>query len=253
MPRVLVALSLATGLATGLACAAGPRASSAAPEDDASAGRDLPTASTGGEGPTSVRPGVNDRYYEEGAAERWSEVFERDGREVSDEREAIVAALGLRPGMRVADVGAGTGLFVAALADAVGDTGRTYAVDIAPAFLERLRERFAGDARVVVHEGTPTDAGLDASSVDLVFMSNVYHHIEYPSVYLPTLRRALVSGGELVVVDFRRIVGVTSPSMLKHVRADQATVRAEIEAAGFVHVEDRDWMRENYFMRFRAP
>jgi len=250
------ALSL-LGLSNLTACAAKPSSGGMAPHAGVHAGASA--GEVGGESgaeageAVSVRPGVNDRYFKDGAAGGWSKVFEREGREVVDERDAIVAAIGLEAGARVADVGAGTGLFVAALADAVGDAGTVVAVDIAPAFLDRLRERFERDARVEVRRGTPTDAGLEPASLDLVFMSDVYHHIEYPSTYLPTLRAALVQGGELVVVDFRRIEGVTSPSMLKHVRADQATVRAEIEAAGFVHVEDRDWMRENYFMRFRAP
>ena len=74
----------------------------------------------------SVRPGANQQYLQTDISE-WITRFEGAGREIYDHRNAIVAASGLRPGMQVADVGAGTGLFSLLFARAVGPSGRVYA------------------------------------------------------------------------------------------------------------------------------
>ena len=207
-----------------------------------------------GRGLVSVKPGVNDRYFEAGAVETWTDTLERERREVIAHRDEIVAALELAPGMILADVGAGTGAFLAPLSRGVGEAGRVYAVDIVPAFLEHLRERAASEGlgNVEVVAATPTDASLGPETVDLLFLCDVYHHIEYPSTYLPTLSRALRPDGRLVVVEFARIPGVTSERMMKHVRQDQATLVAELAAAGF-HLEREITqvpLTENYMLVF---
>ena len=78
----------------------------------------------------SVRPGINDSFLDsELDVDQWVARFEVEAREIYVSREAIVAALGLRPGGSVADIGAGTGLFLAPFAEAVGETGRAWCVE----------------------------------------------------------------------------------------------------------------------------
>jgi ubiquinone/menaquinone biosynthesis C-methylase UbiE len=214
-----------------------------------------PAAPSGARRPqaeSSVRPGVNDRYFEPGAAETWTGIFEGESREVSRHRDAIVARLGLTPGEVVGDVGAGTGLFSVPLSRAVGPTGRVYAVDIVPAFLERIarRTRAAGVSNVVTVLGEERSTGLPAASLDLAFLCNVYHHLEYPASYLRSVGAALAPGGRLVVIDFERIEGVTSPRMLRHVRAGKQTVIDEITRAGFRLQREERFLKENYFLVF---
>lgn len=202
----------------------------------------------------NVSPGIN-RAYANPDVTQWRGVFERDGREVWDRRADILAALNLRPGQDVADVGAGTGFFATLLARAVGPQGRVYAVDIAPAFVAASVER-ARRAGLDNVEGVVNDArtvGLAPGSVDLVFTSDTYHHFEYPVSTLASIHAALRPGGELVVVDFKRIPGVSNPWVLSHVRAGEDTVVGEIEQAGFELVERVDFMQTQYFLRFRRP
>lgn len=206
--------------------------------------------------PTSVRPGVNARYYDEDALGTWIERFEGERREVVAFADAIVAELELSPGMVVADVGAGTGLYTERLARAVGERGKLYATDIVPVFLQRLRELEAEEdlEQIEVVAATPRDPALPAESLDLVFMCDVYHHLEYPREYMRALLLALKPGGELILVDFERIDGVTSSRMLAHIRAGKETVIAELRAVGFELVEQVDLgLRENYFLRLRRP
>ena len=126
--------------------------------------------------------------------------FESADREAFARRHDVVAALGLEPGMAVADVGAGSGFYAELMAAAVGPTGTVYAVEIAPQ-LDRVphrevRRRGLDNVRVV--RGTGESVELPAASVDLVFSSDTYHHFEDPPVILASIHRALKAGGRWV-------------------------------------------------------
>lgn len=202
----------------------------------------------------SVRPGVN-RNYENPDYERWRSVFERAGREVFDRRFDIVRALRLKPGQSVADVGAGTGLFTALLAAEVGGQGRVFAVDISRTFVDNVlrRARQAGPDQVVGVVNDPHSVQLPQASVDLVFICDTYHHFEYPVDTLDSIHRALRPGGQLVIIDFRRREGQSTPWVMSHVRAGREEVVAEIEARGFQLEEEPPLLRGNYFLRFQRP
>lgn len=197
-------------------------------------------------------PAIN-RPYTDPDYQTWVERFERPGREVYDRREEILAATGVRPGMAVADVGAGTGLYTRLFAKAVGAKGKVYAVDISKNFIDNIlrtaRERGLNNVDGIVN--SQTDTKLSAASVDLVFMSDTYHHFEQPGPILDSVRRALKPGGTLVVIDFRREPGKSSPWVLEHARVGKDGAAREIEAAGFELVEDRDLLTENYFLKFK--
>lgn len=206
----------------------------------------------------SVKPGANDSFLAEDMdVQDYVDRFEGESREIAVERDALLATLGLGVGSRVADVGAGTGLFLAPMAEAVGTGGRVYAVDISPGFLEHLRARVENEGlrQVEVVQCGERSVDLPQASVDAVFVCDVYHHFEYPRSSLESIYSALQPGGLLVVVDFERIPGVSREWLLGHVRADKATFRAEIEAAGFDFQDEVDLpgLTENYVLRFRRP
>lgn len=200
----------------------------------------------------SVRPGIND-HYENADVRRWQGIFERDGREVWDRRDDIVAALNLKQGAIVADVGAGTGFFALMFAQEIGQGGRVYAVDITPNFVESIRTRAKGMGyrNVIGVVNIPRSVMLPVRSVDQVFISDTYHHFEYPESMLASIHAALRPGGKLVVIDFKRIPGVSIPWVIKHVRAGEETVLHEIGQAGFTLVERKDFMKTQYFLSFR--
>jgi len=181
--------------------------------------------------------------------------FESPEREVYVKRNEIVAALGLTSGMAVADVGAGTGLFTRLIAEKVGPKGRVYAVDVAQSFLAHIARdaRKRGYDQVVTALATQDSTSLPEGSVDLVFLSDVYHHLERPEKTLASIYRALRPGGGLVVIDFDRVEGRSSAFVLKHVRAGKAVVIKEIERAGFTSVATPEAPRfkENFFLKFR--
>lgn len=199
----------------------------------------------------SVNPGIND-HYEGARYEEWVDVFESSGREVYDQRAAIVEALNLTPGMAVADIGAGSGFFTLMFAEKVGADGRVYAVDIAEDFVANI-ERLAEQARLDNVTGVVNDGrgvGLERGSVDRVFISATYHHFEFPRTTMAAVREALRPGGELVVIDFRTGPGAGA-WVNSHARGGEALAIAEIKGDGFELVERSDLLKRYYFLRFR--
>ncbi len=132
----------------------------------------------------------------------WLERAER----VQEERpDLVLAALELREGMTVADVGAGTGYYSRRIAERVGKNGTVYAVDIQPEMLKLLEREMArvGVSNVKPVLATPTGLRLQPGSLDLAVMVDVYHELEYPHEILAEIVRALKPDGRVVFVEFR--------------------------------------------------
>jgi predicted methyltransferase len=203
----------------------------------------------------SVAPGINERFEQGQNYGEFVDSFEREGREIYDKRLEILGAVGLKPGMAVADIGAGSGLFTQLFSREVGAKGRVYAIDINPVMIDNIVRRAREDGRQNVEGklGSAKSVPVPPGSLDVAFTSDVYHHFEYPQVMLQSIRAALKPGGTFVVVDFERIPGVTSERVLQHVRAGKETVIREIEAEGFRLIEERKIMKANYFVRFQKP
>ncbi len=203
----------------------------------------------------SVKPGINEKFLDPklNVAE-WTKKFETESREIFHQREKIVAAAGLKPGMAMADIGAGTGLFTLHFAQAVGGSGKVYAVELAKNFIAHIKARAANAhaSNVQTILCTEKSVELPEASIDLAFICDVYHHFEYPQATLATLHRALKPGGVLVLIDFKRIPGQTSDFIMKHVRAGQDVFEAEVTAAGFEKTDEvKDLLKENYLVRFK--
>lgn len=213
-------------------------------------GATVPSSATAQE--KSVRPGINDAFKNPKVTE-WVTRFEGESREVFDKRKEIVAASKLQPGMAVADVGAGTGLFTRLFAHEVGPDGAVYAVEISQNFLEHIAAsaKKLGVKNVKTVLGEDKSAGLPHGSVDVVFICDTYHHFEFPQQMMASIHKALKPGGRAVVIDFIRIPGESSEWVLNHVRAGQEVVEKEITEAGFKKVDEvEDLLEENYFIVF---
>ena len=200
----------------------------------------------------SVKPGINDRFENPDVAE-FVERFERDGRDAYDHRKEVLAALDLKPGMVVADVGAGTGLFTRLFSPLVGKEGKVYAVDISDEFVAHI-ERLAKQqkqANIVGVVCDPDNVKLAPNSVDLVYICDTYHHFEFPQKTMASIHKALKPDGQVVLIDFIRKEGVSSEWILGHVRAGQEVFTQEIEDAGFKQIdEEKGLLKESYFVRF---
>lgn len=200
----------------------------------------------------SVAPGINDSF-ENPDPDRYVERFEGESRVIYRFREAIVAALGLEPGMDVADVGAGTGFFSRMMAAWVGPEGKVYSVDIAKNFLDHIEKtsREAGLNNIETVLCDQKSTRLAAESVDLIFITDTYHHFEFPMQTLASIHQALRPGGTLVIIDFERIKGVSAAFAISHVRCGKGTVTDEVKDAGFDFIGEIPMMEEQYFIKFK--
>jgi predicted methyltransferase len=204
-----------------------------------------------------VSPGINEPYLDPNMnPTEVARGFESEGREVYRRREDVLGVLDLKPGMAVADIGAGSGFYAELMAAAVGGGGRVYAVEISPQWIKYLRQKFSAEAlaQVTVVEGNEHSITLPADSLDLAFASDTYHYFEYPEDTLASIYRALKPGGRWVVLDYDRIPGVTPPSRMERLRVGKAEAIREIVAAGFRVERDVDiGLSDNYLVIFSRP
>ena len=202
----------------------------------------------------SVKPGINDSFQNPDVAQ-YVERFEREGREVFDQRNKIIEACEIESGMVIADVGAGTGLFTRLLSAATGEEGVVYAVDIADNFVEHIEAQAKKDG-VTNIEGVvckPDFVNLPPGSVDMAFVCDTYHHFEFPYKTMTSIRRALKPEGKLVLVEFSRVEGRSSDWILGHVRAGQEVFTKEVKACGFAQVKEiKGFFKQSYMLVFKT-
>ena len=162
--------------------------------------------------------------------------LERNERESEEHPDAALDALRLKPGMVVADVGAGTGYMTLRLAKRVGPSGKVYGEDVQPEMLRRLRQNAskAGFENIEEVLGTESDPKLPAGKLDLILLVDVYHEFSQPQVMVRKMREALKPDGRLVLLEYRK-EDPAVPIKPEH-KMSVEQVRMEIEPEGF-HLE----------------
>jgi SAM-dependent methyltransferase len=162
-----------------------------------------------------------------------AEWLERPQRDAEEATTKAVELLGLRPGMIVADVGAGSGYYTTRIAQKVGSTGRVYANDIQPEMLEILGRRVRAErsSNVELVLGTDADPRLPAAIFDLILLVDVYHEFSRPQVMLRRMRDALKPDGRLVLLEYRQ-EDPSVPIRPEH-KMSVADAKIEVEAEGY--------------------
>ncbi len=160
--------------------------------------------------------------------------LERPEREAEEAPSKALAALELKPGMVVADIGAGSGYYTSRMAKLVGPTGRVFATDIQPGMLEILNRRVQSEglANVTPVLGAMDDPKLAPASIDLAIMVDVYHELQDPQAFLQKLRPVFKPGGRFVLLEYRK-EDPKVPILEAH-KMSVAEVKMELEAEGFV-------------------
>lgn len=134
-----------------------------------------------------------------------AEWLDREERAREERPDKAIAALHLKAGMQVGDVGSGTGFYSLRMAPLVLPGGRIYANDLQPEMLRRLetnaRAQSIGNVESV--RGTDSDCKLPIGALDLVILVDVYHEFSKPQEMLRSIRRSLKNGGEIVLLEFR--------------------------------------------------
>jgi ubiquinone/menaquinone biosynthesis C-methylase UbiE len=183
-------------------------------------------------------------------ADEWIKTLDGPQRVAGMKIPEIVAALTLRPGQHVADIGAGSGLFEVPLAKAVGPAGRVYAVDIDAGFFPEITKRVheGGVSNVETVLGRSTDPALPRRDIDVVLFNDVVHHIEARPAYFKTIAGYLAPGGRVAVVDFEAGKGPHPAQAELQVSREQLV--GWMTDAGLAQVGDIKLFDDRYFLVF---
>ncbi len=157
--------------------------------------------------------------------------------------ERVVKALKLKPDMKVADLGSGTGYFTFRLGEAVGDAGKIYAVDIdeemnAIVNKQAVKKQAENVQTVLAVEHDP----LIPEKVDLIFSVNAYHHLKDRTAYFKNAARYLKPGGRVAIIDFRE-------GAFKHFTKRQILLD-EFLAAGYILDKQHGFLPRQNFLIF---
>jgi ubiquinone/menaquinone biosynthesis C-methylase UbiE len=172
--------------------------------------------------------------------DEWIKTLERPERVASQKVDEVVSRLNLKPGMVVADIGAGAGLFSLPIGKAVAPNGKVYAVDIQQGLLDhinqRAKEQKIGDIKTVM--GEFDDPKLPARDVDLAFINDVLHHIEHRTVYLKALVSYVKPTGRVAIIEMNK----DDPKTPHHDNPDLLVSRENMDqwmsAVGFRPVQE---------------
>jgi arsenite methyltransferase len=179
--------------------------------------------------------------------------LDRPERDQDQKPAQVVDALGLEPGMRVADLGAGSGYFTQRFVQAVTETGKVYVIDVEPEALKHVKDRLIRTRRPFDAEfilASPENPNLPAESVDLIFICNTYHHLDDPPAYFRRLRSSLRPGGRIAIIDFyhdERSGELSFPR--RHLVALEKVVQ-DITGAGYRMSKEHLFLPKQYFLEF---
>jgi predicted methyltransferase len=182
-----------------------------------------------------------------GKLKQWA--YEGVNRDHWQQPEKVIAALKLRPGDQVADLGAGGGYFTFMLAKAVGPAGKVYAVDIDREMTDLIGAQTQKESvnNVETILAKTDDPLLPKAGVDLIFTSNTYHHIDNRVTYFTNLRKYLKPGGRIAVIDYDRRAWFEG--LLRHYTPTEF-IKREMEQAGYALQQEHDFLDRQSFIIF---
>lgn len=184
---------------------------------------------------------------------RYIHALERPERDQYQQPEKVIEALNLTPGMLVIDIGAGSGYFTRRLAESVGDKGQVIAIDVEQKMLnynkgELEKLGLANRVRFILAEKEgPTFSGNNA---DIVFLCDVYHHLEDQIDYLANTKPALKPNGRVVIIDYYADARSGTLGFSKRHLVPKEQVIKDMEQAGFTLANEHTFLPRQYFLEF---
>lgn len=181
------------------------------------------------------------------------QMLDDQARDKDQKPAEVIEALGVKPGMAVADLGSGSGYFTRRFVEAVTETGKVYAIDVEPEMLAYAKEsvmhmHITYSAEFVL--ARPDDPKLPLDSVDLIFICNTYHHLENRPVYFQNLKSALKAGGRIAIVDFYHDARSGDLGFSKQHLVSRETVLEEVTKAGYKLSREHTFLPKQYFLEF---
>lgn len=181
-------------------------------------------------------------------AEEYIKLLETERRIEGLQIERVVESLSLKPGMKVADIGSGSGLFTRPMAKKVTPRGKIYAVDVDPKLLEHVAKTSAaaGLTNVITVSGEFADPKIP-EPVELITIIDTLHHIDRPQDYVKGLRKYLRKNGQVAIIDFSKNWPAGHESMAYRL----SDLDGWMTAAGFRRATQFDFLEGNFFVVYR--
>jgi arsenite methyltransferase len=182
---------------------------------------------------------------------QYQQVLEHPQRVASLQVDRVVTTLGIKPGMRVADLGAGTGVFTLPLARAADANGKVYAIDVDPGLLAIVSEKAAASKMTNIETivAGDTDPKLP-EPVDLIFICDTLHHLPDQAAYVKQFPELLLPGGRVAVIDFAE---GKWPAGHEAFTITPAQVDGWMQAAGFSRTATHTFLETNFFHVYERP
>ena len=179
---------------------------------------------------------------------KFAKSFDDPARDAWQMPSRVIESLALKPGMKVADIGAGTGYFSMRLAKVPGGI-TVFAVDVEPAMIDHLKKRAVTEK---VDNVTTVLAGAASPNlpepVDVVLVVDTYHHLPNRPAYFRDLRKSLRPGGRVAIIDFRKDAPAGPPV---HFRFTPQQIADEMKQAGYQIEASHDFLPRQHFLIFR--
>lgn len=197
---------------------------------------------------------ANSGYKTEEQRARMAQTLGDPHRDTTQRPDALVKAIGLKPGMSVADIGTGVGFMLPYLSAAVGDKGTVLAEDIFPDFLAKAKAHAETKQlrNVSFVLGGERDPKIGENRFDRILILDVYHHFDYPAEMLRAVHAALKPGGQLAICDYYKrrgaMGGADSDRAISHIRLDEAEMIKELAANGFELVNSSEFNPKSQYL-----
>jgi len=179
--------------------------------------------------------------------------LDRPERDQDQKPAQVVEALELKPGMHVADLGAGSGYFTRRFVEAVGATGKVYVIDVEAEALKYVEDSLVHMHREFEAEfilARPDNPKIPTESVDLIFVCNTYHHLEDRTAYFGNIKSSLRTGGRIAIIDFYHDDRSGELGFPKHHLIAREKVVEEMTGAGYRLAKEHTFLAKQYFLEF---
>ena len=179
--------------------------------------------------------------------------LDRPERDQEQKPGQVVDALALKPGLYVADLGAGSGYFTRRFVEAIGDTGKVYVIDIEPEALKYVEESLihmhrSFDAEFIL--ARPDNPKIPFESVDLIFVCNTYHHLADRTDYFRNVKSSLKPSGRIAIIDFYHDERSGELGFPKRHLVPREKVIEEMTEAGYQLAKEHTFLPKQYFLEF---